>query len=137
MLKDAENDNYKSKFRDNARNSKGTWNVVNEIIIRKDKTSSNIEYLNDNVNVKDPDKESNYIDLYSSTIGSNLANVLSTTNMTPTNYLTNTYPDFQLVDTSPKEILTIIRYLKDSAAGPDEICIKVLKLTAKQVSPII
>lgn len=138
MLKDAKNNYYKSKFRENAGNSKGTWNVINEIINKKDRTSNNIEFLNINhVDVKDPDKICNHLNCYFATIGSNLAKALPTTNVSPTNYLTNNYPDFRLLDTSPAEITNIIKSLKDSAPGLDGIHIKVLKLTATLVSPYI
>lgn len=66
-----------------------------------------------------------------------MSNTLPSCDISPISYITNDYPHFILEDTSANEIHTIIKSLKESAQGYDEIHIKVIKKAVMVLAPII
>lgn len=123
MLKDAKPLYYTAKFENSAGNSKETIN----------KETINI----DNSSVTDSQTISDNINNYFSNIGQELTNKIPICNTSSMSYLSNIYNDYTPLDTSPEEIISIIKSIKDSAPGHDGIHIKVIKLASTILVPII
>ena len=137
MLINAKKQYYKTKFKETTGNSKKTWELINEVI-NKSKEKPKIEYINvNNIKVTDPQILCNNFNTYFANIGKNLANDIPRTNTTPLSYLCNSYPEFHPIDTTPQEVEVIIKSLKDSAPGHDDIHVKIIKQTATIIAPVI
>lgn len=118
-------------------NGKTIWQVINEIL-NKSKTKPNCTYqtIND-AKVTDPKVLSNHFNAYFVNVGWNLASSLQRSDTDPLSYLSHTNHKFRPSDTSPEEITTIIKTLKDSAPGNDNIHIIVIKEAAPVLAPVI
>lgn len=138
MLETAKRNYYMSKLNMAAGNGKETWKVIREIVKGKCNQASNIEQINVNgQKVTDPNVICNQFNSYFSSVGQKLASEIPASDSSPLQYLIGNYPDMELSDTSPQEILSIIKDLKDSGPGHDEIHIKVIKQAAIILAPVI
>ena len=72
-----------------------------------------------NENIQEPQIISNYLNNYFAIISQDISDQLPVNNTSPISYLSSTYPDFTLSDTTPDEIIVIIKSLSDSAPGYD------------------
>lgn len=137
LIKEAKIQYYKSKFSSCEGNGKQTWKIINEITNRK-KDHVKIEHITVNDTcISDVNDISNHFNTYFTNIGINLANQIPCCNISPLTYLTNAYPDFVPYNTTPEEITLIIKSLKDSAPGYDDIHMKVLKKAAPVIAPVL
>lgn len=138
MIEEAKQQHYCRKFNCYTGDGKKTWKVINEIINSKIQRHATVDQLSvDEVITSDPKIISNYMNNYFSCIGSDLSKKIPSCNKSPLSYLPRVYPEFTLNPTTTEEIENIIKTLRDSAAGYDDIHIRAIKLTASVLSPIL
>ena len=138
MLKDAKIRYYNNKFHNFSGNYKKTWKLINEVVKGENESNTNIHSINiNNENIQELQIISNYFNNYFASIGQNISDQLSINNTSPISYLSSTYPDFTLSDTTPDEIIDIFKSLNDSAPRYDGIYIKTIKLMSTVLAPHI
>ncbi len=122
ILKDAKDHYYNCKLNSKAGDTKGTWKVLGQILNKSVNNNTVIEGINiNNSMVKDPYMISNHINNYFSNIGCELSDNIPPSNASPLIF-------YQVVTVlsliTPNEINSIIKSLKDSSAGFNNIHVK-------------
>ena len=132
-MRDAKRLYYQSLFHDNKNNSRKTWDTLNEIINKKQKSNLTLpsKFLDNQGNVYDGDNIADGFNNFFSTIGSNLEKNIPAPNNSPLEYLRNiTYEPFDAqLSTSCTQVVNIIKSLNPVGGGLDKISTKILLLT--------
>jgi len=125
LLKIAKKNYYDFKFEEANGNLRKTWKLLNEIINRKGKKNSKLPsiFTDGNKDISNPHEIANKFCNFFTNVGSNLANKLPPTNVSPNNFLTNrVLQTIFITPVSEKEIVEISTQFKPGkAAGHDQI----------------
>lgn len=136
-LDNAKKEYYRSKIKSAFGNSKRVWNVINDLLQGKQKTTTIEKLMVNGEAVSNRSTICNEINTFFSSIGQNLDKNLPASDLSPLHYLRGSFPSMTLTPTTPQEITNIINQLKDSCPGHDNVHVKILKLAAHTVSPIL
>ena len=133
LLKTAERQYYDKILHDNRSNLKKSWKIIKEVIKNsKNNTTSKIK-IGENYTT-DPSKISNGFNNFFANIGKNLASKIPRSSIDPLQYLENFNANsIALYNTNNEEVSNIVKKLKNSLVGPDEISSNVIKHTLNSV----
>ena len=131
---------YRSVIDENKSNSNRLWKVINEIIKKERKHTSNIlhEVVDANGHKQtDSVTVSNAFNQYFSEVGSRLASKIPPTSKSPTANI-KSVPHSMFLEPITEEVTNCIRSLNDhKSAGATDIPIKCIKLSNVIISPIL
>ena len=109
-MKQTKEQYYKNALQDNERNPPKTWQIINELTLRKTHSSSVKEIKLDNNSIRDPCELSSVFNNYFSSLGPTLINDIHH----PTNgpwhcdYIVKTEHRFDLKTTEPSKVFTLL-----------------------------
>ena len=120
-------------------NSKKTWNIINELLKRKQTKEQYIySILVNNVTVTNPIDIGNNLNSYFASVGKKLADNLPPTNVAPTDYLSGSYPSLNSFPrVTEMEVIEVIKDLKTTGAGYDGVMINIIKHSTQALATII
>lgn len=122
--------------------SRKIWELINNQLNKKQKPNSDITKImkEDGTTTTDPKEISNELNKYFATVGKNLAqSQINNSNRTPQTTVTQkNIPQIYFEDSTPEEIIEIIKALKDhKAPGFDKITNELLKQNKDKLANII
>ena len=107
---------YSKKIESNKSNNNSLWQIVKDLIGTKKKNTSET-FINEGVEINDPEQISNLFNTYFVDIGPKLASKINATQGDFKQYLDRPFPEsLVLRPTSHQEILDIVKSLKSSAS---------------------
>lgn len=132
LLKSTKKEYYHRKFTEATCNIKQTWKLINEVLNRKkSKTPGPNKILICNETTQNKDEICDEFNEFFVNIGPSLESKIQTVAQEPLSYITlqveSTLSTF--IPPTNDEISDIVKNLKDSGAGHDEINIRILKLS--------
>ena len=130
LLLDAERTHYNDLLNENKNNMKKSWRILKEIINKKKDSKSCSRFQMNGSYTTDKFKIANGFNNFFINVGPNLASKIPSDNRSPTSHMMDWVTDDMLL--SPvieEETVTIIKSLKDSSSGWDEISTRVVKST--------
>ena len=130
MLSDAERSHYSDMLNENKSNMKKSWRILKEIINKKKTTKACSKFQINGSYTTDKQKIANGFNKFFINVGPNLASKIPSDNRCPTSYILNSVTeDMLLTPVIEDEIGNIIKSLKDSSSGWDDISARVVKTT--------
>lgn len=115
-----------------------TWKILNSVIGRKKQNKLSSTFDVDGEKLKDPKIIANKFNIYFKNIGSTLAQKIPKHNKDPLEFLNGNYSNSAyFYPASENEVNNIIRGLKNSAVGWDEIGANMLKHTFTIITPLL
>ena len=132
LLKRAEAMYYQQQFEECINNIFKTWSLIKCLIWKNKNSKISGQFLDSNSNViTDKHKISNMFNLFFSNVGINLAKNIKPSKYPPVHYLHGNYTNSMFITPVLKaEVSSIIKNLKNSAAGWDELSPKQMKTIA-------
>ena len=130
LLADAERKHYSEILNKNKNNLKKSWRILKEIINKKKQSKSCSQFFINGAMETDKHKIANGFNKFFVNIGPNLASKIPSDNRSPTSYITQKIEEKMVL--SPvveKEVMELIKLLKDSSSGWDEVSACVVKTT--------
>ena len=130
VLLDAERTHYNDILNENKNNMKKSWQILKDIINKKKTSKSCSRFEINGSYTTDKNKIADGFNKFFINVGPNLASKIPEDNRCPTSYMTNLATDNLLL--SPvveEETVKIIKALKDSSSGWDDISARVVKTT--------
>jgi hypothetical protein len=118
------------------KNPKKTWDLINSALNRPSVLPKIEELKVNNVTVNSPTEIANTFNKFFTEAGVNMANSVNETSVPPEEFLGDTLaPEFQLGQTSPAEIVNIIRSFESKTSSDiDGISVGLLKEIALEIS---
>ncbi|XP_037803588.1 uncharacterized protein LOC119598012 [Penaeus monodon] len=136
VIKCAKANYFKSKLQEYAGNIRKTWDFVNEILNRSRRTNNQTAFIFNNNVTSDPRDIADGFNEYFSTIASNLSHKPSQHHNDFTKYLPSPSKfSLRLSPVSHTELSVIIKSLKHSAPGHDDISSEIIKECASEIIP--
>ena len=130
LVKKTEKEYYEQKLRENQSNIKKSWSIIKEIINKKKNKQISREFLINRKKTTDNKTIATAFNQYFVNVGPTLARSIPPTTSCPTSYIKKCNENsIFLTPTYSEELRTIIRNMKDSSSGYDDIRIKIIKLT--------
>ena len=132
LLKRAEKIHYQQQFEDCKNNIFKTWSLIKCLIWKSKNSKISGQFLDSNSNViTDKLKISNMFNSFFSNVGINLAKNITPSKYPPEYYLQGSYTNsIFMTPVIETEVSSIIKNLKNSAAGWDELSPKQMKTVA-------
>lgn len=128
ILRHAEREHYDSLFKQNIGNLKKSWEVIKEIINKKQELKKTTDFNINGRIVKDNKVIANAFNNFYLNIGNNVCESLPVINKSYTEYMSNANPNTMFVTpTSQEEVKNVILNLKKKCPGWDNISCVVLK----------
>ena len=128
LIRNLEREHYKMLFEQNKNNLKKSWSIIKNLINKNAKKSTRSSFKISGRVVKNPEIISNSFNEFYINIGKNLAAKIPSNDISPTSYIKDRNEhSMYLQPTDTTEISHIIKNLKESSAGYDEIQAKVVK----------
>jgi hypothetical protein len=138
IIRKAEKEHYDYNFKLNQSNIKKSWDMIKELINKKISSTNTQEFIINGSKTSNGQIIANSFNKYYTNIGPNLAKSIPQTNKDPISYIEHaTDHTLFLNPTTDSEIKTILKNIKNSSAGYDNIHGKILKLTSEHIVPII
>ena len=139
LIKDAKHRYFYDKLESAIGSSKNTWKVLNTILKRSPIKKNSINSLTiGNSTFDKPEDICNQLNIYFSEIGIRVTENIPLNNASdPMRYLHGQYPDFECQPTNTAEVKSIIKKIKDTGPGVDNIHIKMIKICEDILSPIL
>ena len=130
---------YNNLLHDAAGNCKQMWKVLNQILQRKTNNANTINALTvDDNNVTSRNEIVNILNDYFVSIGEKLSQGIPDVNNSHLEFMGNACPnDLSFRPVSTAQVIKIIKELKVSSAGYDNIHINLLKSSCQVIGPII
>ena len=129
-LRRAEKTYYDNVFAENKNNLTKSWKIIKTVINKRSMSKITTKFL---INNKETDNKQDISDSFNDfyvNLGSTLAYKLPHTNVDPISFMKNvTSTPIKLEPVSEKEIEQIMKNMKKSGAGWDDISPKIIKLT--------
>ena len=130
LLIAAERSHYETLFDENKDNLKKSWCILKQVINKKKDTSLCSKFLVNQDATTDRNKIANGFNQYFINIGPTLANKIPQDTKCATTYMDNRVLESMVIaPVIEEEVQSIIKSLKDSSAGWDAICARVVKAT--------
>jgi len=104
---------FQKKLRDNVKNSKKTWETLNEVL-GKSKNNATVEKININGQLStDPTEISNHFNSFFTQIGKNISNSIPPIQKKPEDFIQygREIPELNLTNTTPEHVKKVIRGL--------------------------
>ena len=138
LLKESKESHYKKYFEDNKRNCKAVWNMINEIIYIKSRSSVwelNCLLINGKA-VSQPKDIAEHFNDYFTSISKELQKHIPPTKRNFSDYLKNPIAEsLFLTPTTPEEIYDLIQTLiPNKSTGPNSIPTSILKKIKNEIS---
>ena len=133
-MRKAEKSHYNQLFDKYKSNIKKSWKILKKIINKtppSKRLPSQFKIGNETINCSN--KIANSFNKYFVNVGSNLANKIPTTLNDPLEYVSGLDNSIYINNTDSEEITSIIKNLKNSSPGHDDIDIRILK----KICPVI
>ena len=138
LTRDAKREYYNAKFDAAQGNSKKTWGVLNKLLNKKTKNKSHIkEIKTDGETITDPQLICNQLNTYFANIGMTNRRGINQGNRHFREYLQGDFRPFRFTPVTEIEIKNIIKKMKVSGAGSDEISMKLIKDGSEAVVPTL
>lgn len=136
LIRSAKENYYKSKLKENTGNTKKTWDIVNTIMGKSsDKKLPNFVSFHDHDSYSNQEIAESF-NAYFSNVANRLAMNIQEAPDPFTSYMPEPAPfSFFLRPTLLPEIKSVITNLKVTAAGFDDVHVKVLKQISNEISP--
>jgi hypothetical protein len=135
LLKNAEREYYNNLLMENKINTKKKWSIIKEVINKK-RISKYPQYFNINGSLTDDkSKIANAFNKYFNSIGNNLAKKIPNVATDPLSFVRNSLPDtIVLKEVTCKEVEKIMKKLKNSSPGWDDLLPSILKQISTHIS---
>ena len=132
LMRNSEKCYFEEQFNKNKSNLKKSWTLIKKII-NKQKCCQNHEFLIDNITISDKREIANRFNDYFTNIGPTLSRNIPSNSADPMQYLENlnSRNSLYLQSATPEEITRIIKNLKDSSSGYDDITATIIKNTCQ------
>ena len=137
LVKKTKRDYFMTQINTAKRDPKNTWRLINELTSRKTSVNSNVKAIKqEGVTLTNSADIANTFNNYFTTIGDNLANKISCSDVNPTSYISPVNSAFSFAEISLESVLKTLKSINpNKATGPDNIPNKVLKMAAEILSP--
>ena len=130
VLKDAEKRHYHDLFIQLKSNIRKSWQVIKGLINKSQHSIPQTVFKHNDILLNDGADIANHFNNFFVNIGPTLASRIKKTNATHTQYLKGNYVNSMFMsDVTDNEIDNLLKSLKDSAAGWDDIDPKVIKIS--------
>ena len=137
IIKLAKNNYIKEKLIQSHGNAKSTWKIINNLIGRSEKTTNNTFVIN-STPTTDKKRIANHFNHYYANLAKNTTTNLPIIDHDFNHYLPDQhYDDIGWPLTTPNEIKLIVKKLKNSSPGIDELPIKLFKQNINTLCYII
>ena len=139
LMRSAERNHYDDMFSQCQGNLRKSWGIIKEIINKHRDSSRGSEktFLIDGANTSDKKTICNAFNKFFVNIGPNLANTIPQSNTNPTSLLERNSSTMFARPTNEVEIQNIIRDLRNSAPGPDNIPAAIIKHSAMYIGQVL
>jgi len=135
ILRQAEKSYYQSKFSEYKNNMNESWKLIKEILKRNGKDNKNNKFIINNEIVTSNKAIAQAFNKYYVNIGSSLASQIENVDVNPKSYIKN-YNTASLFLEPVTEVLQIMKSLKDSSPGWDEIKSTIIKKSEALLCPL-
>jgi exonuclease III len=130
LIKKTEKKFYEDKLKQNQSNIKKSWCIIKEIINKKINKQISNEFIINGHKTSNKNTIATAFNQYYVNVGPTLAKSIPPVNINPTSYIEKYNENTLFLNpTCSGEIKTIIKNLKDSSPGYDDIQVKIIKLT--------
>ena len=138
-LKEEKQKYYLNKLDEAMGNSKKTWSILNNILNNKINRSHVIKKLKvNNELIEDSEQIANEFNTYFTNIGKKILTKRQAYPSSPEQFLTREFPDIHYFHrTNEVEIKRIIKSLKNSSPGHDEVHVRVMKIGVYILAPTL
>jgi hypothetical protein len=138
VLRKAEREYYLEKFDKEQNNIKKTWSILKDVINTKKKQQCSKSFTHNGIEYTNPKQIADKFNNYFANIGSDLASKINNNHVQPLSFLKGNYPNSMfLTPTNAIEISNVIKSLKISSPGYDDITSKVLKESVGIIAPLL
>ena len=128
-----EREYYEHRLQENKQNLKASWRILKEILNKnKNNLSCSRFYINNTV-CNDKKRNAESFNSFFVNVGTNLANNIPSDSRSPTGYMERNPSSMAVIPASQNEIITIIKNLKQSSPGWDDISSSIVKHTCHYV----
>ena len=132
-IKDAKINYYKTSL-ENSTNSKDSWNIINELLNKKSKTTSIKELIVDHNKITDDKDIANEFNNFFCKIGPQLAKNMPRSDLDPLYYVTPEENVFEFRNVRSVELVSVLKRMKVSkSSGLDKISSKLLKAAGNSI----
>jgi hypothetical protein len=133
-LRKAERQYYLNFIETNKNNSKKTWGIIKQIINKRQSSSYPEYFVINNKEISNNSDIANSFNKFFVNVGPQLSKKIRKTNVSPTSYISRTIQEcIFLKPVTDNEVCKIMKSLKESSAGYDDICPKVVKKVYKSI----
>ena len=138
MIRKTERDHYDNLLTQNKHNISKSWQIIKEVINKKQNNSTGNTFVIDNKEISDNKVIVESFNDFFVNIGPNLAKSILNVAKDATDYIPNQYQSSMFVNpTCSNEVKNIIMALKDSSPGYDGIKSNILKVTCNSfIAPL-
>ena len=138
LLRIVEKQYYQELIETNKSNLGKTWKIIKQIINKHSGKQCITNFLHNNTTINEGQAISDLFNDYFTNVGPNLAKNIPASRNSPQDYLKGSFPQsIYLKPVTEKEICLIIKDLKNSASGWDDISALALKQSAPFISDIL
>ena len=138
-IREAKGNYYKRQLQQCEGNVKKIWTIINSILSRKESSPSNEKSFKvNNSLISGPSEIANQFNKYFVEIGSKLASQIHSEQIDFRQYLLNRYDDeFKFPVVTRDQLLHVVKSMKDSASGHDEIPIRIIKIIIEDIADVL
>ena len=135
LLRKAEKQHYHELMENNKNNLRKSWQIIKNIINRRNDTKTNKKFLVDNRLITDRMAIADGFNDFYINVGANLAKSIPTNTNDPMAYMTDLYNNnsIYLCPTNDDEIRKVVALCKNSSAGWDGINAKMVKCSLNTI----
>ena len=135
LMKSAEKKHYQDIFLKYKGNLRRTWSVIKQVINRNKQMKLNHKFTHNDKIITDGNHIVNLFNDFFINIGPTLANKIPKSDISPNYYLKNANVNTLYLElVNKEELVTILRSLKDSACGADELSPKIIKMSINLIT---
>ena len=123
----AKHEFYKDSFELFKGNAKKSWNLLHDLMGKKNSKHEDIQLIIDSDKIAEPNKVANIFAKYFSTVGNVLENNLSRTDLSPLLHVDRNMNSFAIFPVTQQEVSKIILNLKNTNTDLDKMSVKIFK----------
>ena len=134
LIRDRKKQFYTEKFEGVKGDSKGTWKILSQMLNNQKETNIKELEVDGNI-ISDPQLICNTINSYFVNIGKSIEDSCGISDTHFSHYLQGEHPNFHLSEVSVDEVSRVIKSMRISGPGTDDISMKILKDGVDIVAP--
>jgi hypothetical protein len=139
LVKNTKTKYFMNALSENNQNPKTMWNTIRTLTNKNSKTTNITEiHVENDHSVTEPKQIADAFNTFFNNIGTQLADALPVTNITPESFITPANSSFEIHTVSIEKVFNLLSTIKVSkATGHDKISPKLLKDSAEIIAPYL